>query len=320
MSINQSDAAAAAAPPFLGIRAIGVTVADISATQEFYGRDLPFTEVGRFQLPANAFGQDLVRSQTGTAEIVLVDVASTMVQLMRFSDAPRTAKPPAVNGPGYTHICWQSPATDPALHKLIDAGLTLVSRCGRDGVDLGGYGIRYAYGRDPEQRMIEVEILDKPHRGDAAWVAHLANVTHDHPAMLDFYARLLGRPCHRLIRDGGGRKTHDDVTGFDDVRYHGGWFHAGNLDIELWQFVHPPTPAPVGRRLLDQIGYNAPIFEVADIDAETRRLAGLGIPLVGPRLDLGGAMTQYASDPDGNLFAVQQLSDMAVGGSVSRYL
>jgi len=304
---------------FIGLRSIGVTVGDSAATEAFYGQDLPFAELDRFSIPASTFGPELTGTLSGDVEVVTVEVASGLLQLMQFSDGPRRSEPPPVEGPGYTHICWQSPASDPALPKLLDQGLSMVSRCGADGVDLGGYGIRYAYGRDPEGRMIEVEILDAPPRSGHAWVAHIANVVSDHAAMIEFYTRLIGHGPHRVLHDGGGRKTHDDVTGYDNVRYHGGWFHVGNLDIEVWQFLNPPTPPPLGRRTLDTIGYNAPVFEIADLARELERLAGLGIPLVGPRIDLGGLITQYASDPEGNLFAVQQSDPAAPGGSSARF-
>lgn len=319
MALPQPVTPASAAEPLIGMRAIGVTVGDLAATAAFYGADLPFAEVARTVLPASTFGPELADTQTGDVELVTVEVATGLLQLMHFADGPRQSPPPPVEGPGYTHICWQSPASDPALQKLIDRGLTLVSRCDGSGVDLGGYGVRYAYGRDPEGRMIEVEILDHPHRPGHAWVAHIANVAHDHAAMLAFYTRLTGHEPYRVIRNGGGRKTHDDVTGFDDVEYHGGWFRLSNMDIEVWQFVHPHTPAPLPRRKLDQIGYNAPLFEVADLAAEEARLAALGIPLIGPAIDLGGMMTRYASDPEGNLFAVQQSTPDAPGGSVARF-
>lgn len=319
MSSQPADQTPSAALPFAGMRAIGITVADLAATADFYRKDLPFAEAARFTVPVGAFGPDLVDCSQGEVEIVLVEVATGMLQLMQFSGEPHIDPPPPVEGPGYTHICWQSPASDPALAKLVDRGLVMVSRCGADGVDLGGYGVRYAYGRDSERRMIEVEILDQPHRAGNAWVAHLANVVHDHDGMLDFYTRLTGEEPFRVLKNGGGRKTHDDVTGFDDVRFHGGWFRVRNMDIEVWQFLNPATPPPLPRRKLDRVGYNAPLFEVADLEAELGRLDRLGVPLVGPQIDLGGALTQYASDPEGNLFAVQQLGPKALGGSVARF-
>lgn len=305
--------------PLLGMRAIGLTVENVAATSEFYRPSLPFAEVGRLTMPASAFGPDLSDTTTGSVEVVTVEVATGLLQMLCFSDGPKAGAGAPVEGPGYTHICWQSPASDPALGKLIDQGLTMVSRCGREGVDLGGYGVRYAYGRDPENRMIEVEILDSPHREGRGWVAHIANVVHDHERMLEFYTRLTGSKPYRTIREGGGRKTHDDVTGFDDVRFHGGWFRIANLDIEVWQFVDPVTPPPLPRRKLDTVGYNAPMFEVADLDAELARLGTLGIETVGPAIDLGGLQTRYASDPEGNLFAVQQSDQAAPGGSVTRF-
>ena len=54
---------------------------------------------------------------------------------------------------------------------------------------------------------------------------------------------------------------------------------------------------------------------MADLDAERARLGGLGVRLAGKPVSLGGWRRQYAYDPEGNLFAVQQ--NMRAGAAES---
>jgi len=313
----ETTAAHVADKPYLGLRNIGLTVIDLDRTIAFYSASAPYAQIKRYSLPAAVFGDDLVTSTRGDVQIALIGVPTGFLQLMQFSAGPSAPeKPVPVQGPGYTHICFQSSSAEPALPRFMRDGLSLVSRCDERGVDLGGYGVRYAYGRDPEGRMIEVEHLDRPHRSERAWVSHLANVAHDHPAMLDFYTRLTGMPPHRVTAP-TSRATFDAVAGMDDIVLQGAWYRLGNMELEVWGFGNPKTPMPGGRHRLDEIGYNAPAFEVADLPAECARLADLGVPLVGPELDLGGWRTRYAVDPEGNLFCVQQRASAPQGESVA---
>jgi catechol 2,3-dioxygenase-like lactoylglutathione lyase family enzyme len=294
--------------PHLALRAIDITVADIDATLAFYAGVVPLKVLRRFSLAAAEFGPELLGSIGGTVEIAVVQVPTGILQLMRFPNGQTPNEPVPVIGPGYTHICYQSPASDPSLGKLMARGLSLISRCDEHGVDLGGYGVRYCYGRDPEGRMIEVEILDQPRRGEPSWLAHIANCAHDHALLQNFYRSLLGKEPYRTLPV-SSRPTFDQVADLDAVAVQASWFRVHNLDIELWTYTNPPTPVPIGRRRLDMIGYGSFALEVTDLAAETSRLSALGIPLVGTVLDLGGWRTQYAADPEGNLFSVQQRID-----------
>ncbi len=291
--------------PHLALRAIDIVVGDIDAAIAFYADVAPLRELRRFTLQAAEFGSALIAKSEGEVEIAVVAGPTGILNFLRFPGAAPRGDSVPVEGPGYTHICYQSSASDPALGKFIERGLSLISRCDAGGVDLGGYGVRYAYGRDPGQRMIEVEVLDRPTRKESAWVSHIANCAHDHAEMVDFYRGLLGKDAYRKLPI-SSRPTFDTIADLDDVALQASWFRIHNLDIELWTYHNPPTPAPCGHRKLDTLGYNGFALEVADLSAETARLVALGIPLLGPVLDLGGWCTQYAADPEGNLFSVQQ--------------
>lgn len=315
-ALTQSHSAQPEAP-YRGMRSIGLTVRDIDATLAWYGAVLPVREVRRYKVAGERFGPELLLQPSGEVEIALAALPTGFLQLMRFAEGPEApATPVPVAGPGYTHMCLQSPQAQAALPVMLGQGLELVSRCGPQGVDLGGYGVRYSYGRDREGRMLEIEHLDAPRRGERGWVTHLANVVHDLPRMTAFYRELFGKEPYRTLPR-MSRPTFDDVTGYDGVAVEGCWFNLGNLEIEVWHYVNPPTPAPVGRRKLDEVGYNAPSFETADLDLEAARLAELGILTIGPEIDLGGWRTRYAADPEGNLFAIQQRDSAPESESVA---
>ena len=305
-------AAPASAGPIRGIRTIGITVSDINATLAFYGKAIPYSAIERFRMPARSFPARLVSARGGTVEIAVVRMPNMFIQLMDF-DPARPAAPDKrpVIGPGYTHICFQSPASAPAEPAFRHAGLEMVSR-GDKPVDIGGYGVVYSYGRDPDGIMIENEVLSAPKRNDPVWVSHIATVTPDRDAMLGFYTRLLGyAPWRRIEQE--NRKPLDDIADIDNLAIKGGWFGVGNMEIEVWQYARPQTPRPMGDRKLDAVGYNAIGFEVDDLKAEQARLKGLGVRLAGKPMRIGGWSVQFAYDPDGNLFSVQQ----NLGGDMS---
>jgi catechol 2,3-dioxygenase-like lactoylglutathione lyase family enzyme len=291
--------------PIRGIANVAMTVSDIDATIAFYSKALPFQVVERFKVKASAFPRALLSRPYREVEIALVTMPTGTIQLMDFEpgkSAPANVRP--VIGPGYTHICFQSSSRDPAIHRFIAAGLKVISRFGKpDGVDIGGYGVRYAYGTDPDGIMIENESLDQPRRGEPGWITHIANTVHDRDAMLAFYTRVLGIRAHRTIEQ-QDRPRLDDVANIDGLSIRGGWLRAGNMEIEVWEYVTPRTPAPSGDRKLDEIGHNGFAADVGNLKQQTDRLRRLGVRLAGKPLVLGSRRVQYAYDPEGNLFAL----------------
>ena len=291
--------------PITGIRSIGITVSDIDAALAFYARAVPYKVVRRYRFDAARLAPELVGKSHRGIEIALVRMPNMFIQLMDFAPGePAVPEVRPVIGPGYTHICFQSPATDSAYPRFREAGLAMVSR-GDTPVDIGGYGVLYAYGRDADGTMIENEVLTTPKFTDRIRVSHIANVTPDRDAMLAFYEKLLGYPV-RLKTDAVKSRKYDDIGDIDGIVLKGAWFSVGNMELEFWQYLNPVTPRPVADRKLDALGYNALNFEVADVGKERRRLQRLGVRLAGRVVTIGGWKTQFAYDPDGNLFSVQQ--------------
>ncbi len=288
-----------------GVRYIGKTVSDIDQTIAFYKQGVPFDLVKRYRVPASElFHSEMMTKQHGEVEIALIRTATVFVNLIDFNpdvkEAPY-AKP--VYGPGYTHICFQSPAIDPALAKFEKAGLDMVSR--NAPVDLGGYGVTYAYGRDPDGTMIENETVDRPRRSDSAWITHIGGATSDVDRMVAFYTKLIGYGARRR-GEYANFKRIDDVAGIDDLVLRSSWFALRNLEIEFWEYVKPATPVRDEPANVDKIGYNMTAFEVTDADAEAKRLQKLGIEIVGAAKISQGWKIYYAYDPDGNVISIQQ--------------
>ncbi len=288
-----------------GVRFIGKTVSDIDQTIAFYQTAVPFELVERYRVRASEiFHPQFMSKDHGEVEVALIRTTTVFVKLIDFD--PEIKEPPyakPVYGPGYTHLCFQSPATNPAFPKFKKAGLELVSR--NAPVDLGGYGVTYAYGRDPDGTMIENETVDRPRRADRAWITHIGGATSDVERMVDFYTGFIGYGARRRGEYSNFPKM-DDVAGIDGLVLKSSWFVVRNMEIEFWEYVKPATPVRTAPAKVDQIGYNMTAFEVTDADAERERLEKSGIKMIGPAKVSKGWKIYYAYDPDGNLISIQQ--------------
>lgn len=266
-----------------GINRVTVTVADVDRSTAFYTSATPLEPLGAGLLRApNAY-----------------------LEAVAGPDAGESGPLVPVEGPGFTHVCFQSPAEDALYRALLDAGASAVSRDGP--VDLNGAGVEYGYGRDPDGIMFEVEQLARPRFGDPIWLAHVALVTADLDRLVDFYEQVLGvAPYNRVNKVTG--PLVDRVTGLDGARIRAAWFNAGNMILELWQYVSPPTPAAEARPV-DAIGYRGFVLEVTDLDAETERLRTLGAEVEDQSRAGAGGRIVDAHDPDGNRFALLELPE-----------
>ncbi len=315
MLMVAAPAAAQEGEAMLGVRHVGITVSDIDATVAFYGATVPFEVVRRERVPASRFPHAALSRRAGYVDVALIRTPTVFLQLMDFDPgSPSAPQHLPVNGPGYTHVCWQAPASAPVWTRLIAGGLKMVTRGGAP-VDLGGYGVTYAYGRDPDGTMIEMETMDRPVRADRAWATHVAVVTPDLDRLIAFYQTVLGQPPRRRAGPVSGARF-DAIADIDGLSLSGGWFTLRNFEIELWQYHIPETPAPATDRQIDRLGHSLIAFEVADLANATRRLRAANVRLVGRPVRMMGWRIQYARDPDGNLIAVQQRAGASEDESV----
>ncbi|MFT4633681.1 MAG: catechol 2,3-dioxygenase-like lactoylglutathione lyase family enzyme [Candidatus Azotimanducaceae bacterium] len=283
-----------------GVHHIGISVADLAQSLVFFEGATTLTCHSR-----NGF------SGTGAATTQPLDVAilkgpNSYIELMQFDEeAHGAAKAIPVEGPGITHICFQSPADLLMYNMFTHQQATPVTR-GSGPIDLGGYGVHYAYLRNSDQTMFEVEQIDHPQFEGPVWIAHVALVSHDIDRLVDFYAKLFGIEPYRRTNKVVGPRV-EEVTNIDNVRIRAAWFNIGNMVIEIWEYLIPATPATGSARAFEKLGFNKFAFEVADLDTEMTRLQSMGFGFIGEPMKTHLGREAYATDPDGNCFSLLEI-------------
>jgi catechol 2,3-dioxygenase-like lactoylglutathione lyase family enzyme len=285
-----------------GIHHIGISVANIAESISFFK--------GATTLTCHS---NSGFSGAGLAETTPVDAAvlkgpNCYLELMQFDSSVQgdTLGIP-VEGPGVTHICFQSPAELKMYNMFTSQHAIPVTR-GTGPVDLGGYGVHYAYLRNSDQTMFEVEQIDKPQFEGPVWIAHVALVSHDIDRLVDFYSKMFAIEPYRRANKVVGPRI-EEVTNLDNVRVRAAWFNIGNMVLEIWEYVNPVTPDTGAARSFESLGYNKYAFEVADLDSEMIRLEAMGVSFTGDILKTPTGYEAYATDPDGNCFSLLQVGD-----------
>jgi catechol 2,3-dioxygenase-like lactoylglutathione lyase family enzyme len=203
----------------------------------------------------------------------------------------------SVANQGIGHFCIQSGDGPTTWRALSDAGIAFNAEM----TSLGGDYL-YAYGRDPEANLIEVEGMTAGAEPGSPWIAHVALVSADLDRLASFYAKLIGRAPHN-----GGRFKHPAfkaITGHEDVDVSAKWLMADNIIFEMWQYHHPethPVPPPAG----GAAGYRHIGFCCTDLASEQARLADQGITLAETEAP-NHARALAGADPDGNSFILFQ--------------
>lgn len=300
-------------PNVKGIHHIGISVSDLQQSVAFYQQATTLLPISSQRVNP---GATLVETASGlgqkSGKVTVLQGPNGYLELMQFSDQAAGEAIP-VEGPGVTHICFQSPAPDEIYKKFRGLGASPVT-WGDAPVDLGGYGVYYAYARDADQVMFEVEQIDRPLFKTPIWIAHVALVTHDIDRLLAFYESLLGVPPYQTNDAVRGSRA-SAVTGLDKVHSRAGWFNTGNMVLELWQYVNPVTQSPAEPRTFHEVGYNKFAFEVDDVHQQYQRLLAEGVKFLSEPVTNDEVTEVYGRDPDGNLFSLLQLapgSDMSV--------
>ena len=282
-----------------GIHHIGISVADVAASSAFLEDAANLTRVGE-----GSFSGTGIASSTPSASTIMKG-PNAYVELMQFNS--QTPEPVPVEGPGFTHLCFQSPSERLMYNGFKDAGATAVS-WGEGPVDLGGYGVHYAYLRDPDKTMYEVEQVDRPPFGEQVWIGHVALASHDMDRLVEFYSDVFGIGPYRRVNKATGPRV-DEVTGLKDARMRAAWFNVANMVLEIWEFVNPVTPDTSAARPFEKVGYNKFAFEVSNLTKEMTRLKARGVNFASEPLATPIGVEAYATDPDGNRFSLVQLDD-----------
>jgi catechol 2,3-dioxygenase-like lactoylglutathione lyase family enzyme len=279
-----------------------MSVTDLKASVEFYSEALG---VRLKNTPDTMRTEDASLGFSTPSNSAVLAFPNGYLKLSEY-DRSDFSPPPVlpVKGPGITHVCYQSPASEDIYQRLINGGATTVSR-GEQPVHLLGQGVYYAYARDHDGIMYETEHLDHAPFEGPIWFSHAALVSADLDRLVEFYSLLLdAKPNRRTDRASGPR--FDEVAGYDNVMIRAAWFDIGNMILEMWQFVNPVTPQPQRPSAIEDVGYNKVAFEVSDLQKEFERLTALGVRFLSSPATSFDGWEVCLRDPDGNLISLIQ--------------
>ena len=301
----------------IGFNHIGISVLNLEEMVQFYQKATGFVIVKREKM-SNSKNADQLFGQKGMAyETVTLKAPNMLLELTQFSnqqEAETSKMPP--QGPGMTHTCYQSPAWKSGYEKFKSADIEVLSR-GDKPVDIGGYGVTYAYGYDPEGNMLEMEQLDKNVlmrdqvdsswlQSNPMWMTQVALISPDLKQLVDFYRKVLAIAPYRE----GNYHNHprlNDIIDTDSSSISASWFKMDGRAkmLELMQYVYPQTGSVGNNRHPTDLGYSFS-FEVENIQEEYSRLKNLGIHFLSEPRILGEFWMVFANDVDGNVFSLRQ--------------
>ncbi|MDB5242701.1 MAG: Glyoxalase-like domain protein [Spirosoma sp.] len=284
-----------------GIHHVSLSVRDLDRAALFYKRAIGLTEVRRYQVTNKVPVEEKSGIPYVARNVALLRGPNGQIELAQFdgtADKPACAMP--VQGPGITHVCYQAPATSALYAKSKASGGDIVSR-GTAPVDRG-YGIQYAYAKDPDGILFELEQLDKPPFADSVWMGHVAIVTPNIERLVEFYTKLLGVKPHNRIDNIRNSPKLDDIANIDSLKLLAAWFKTGNMVVEIWQFDNPPTHLPERFLPYTQIGYNKISFEVSNLNQTYQQLRLSGLTFLSPPVSTAVLLR----DPDGNLLSLEE--------------
>lgn len=299
---SAADAGAAAAEPGIrGISYIGISVSDVDAATSYFTKGANLPEITRGDLSASVLSQ--IAGKPVAARTRTLESGSGRIRLMQFSNrsgAAAAAGIVPVQGPGITHVCFQSPDSKPIFPGFVAAGAKPLSRTG-DLVQLRpDVPVKYAYLRDGDGTMIEIEQLLLDNLPFAHRMRHVAIASIDIDRAVAFYTALLGvEPRER--RSNLVNKTLDTTADLDDLKLDVAWFRVGNLELEIWEYLNPAPVASGGARPLEAYGHNMIVFDTADPGAALARVKSQGGKRVAAPSPMDDGQIAFGRDPDGNL-------------------
>ena len=234
------------------------------------------------------------RQLASQGDIMWMAAPNAFIALYASTDAPGlTQQNKRVCDPGIGHFCVQSGDGKATWDRFAAADMAF-----NDTPVALGTGAIYAYGRDPEYNLVEVEgIADEP-AATPPWIAHVALVSANLDRLAAFYETLIGRAVHN--KGTFANALFENITGLKNVCVDAQWIMADNMIFEMWCYRNPATqgapPPAVGAP-----GYRHVGFCCADLAAEILRLEAKGIVLEHSD-DLFGIQAFSGQDPDGNRF------------------
>jgi catechol 2,3-dioxygenase-like lactoylglutathione lyase family enzyme len=286
----------------VGIHHIGVSVQNLDSAAAFYEKAFGFEEIVRFPLRDDPAGRAMLQLPAISGSLAMLRAPNMIVEAFEFSGAMRRPYDRPVNEPGITHFCLQTASMAEVATRMQAAGGEFASQP----TDLGA-DILYAYPRDPDGNVIELECLPAAAETAPVWAAHVSITTPDIDRAVSFYERLTGATARRSGRLGPNAKI-DQVTGLAGVRVSGAWIPVGNVQLEFWQYHEPAAVGVDEGRSISDPGYSHFAIEVDDLPADRARAEQLGMVFQGEPISAGGISATYGRDPDGIVVELIQLS------------
>ncbi|MDP5030392.1 VOC family protein [Paraglaciecola sp.] len=305
----------------MGINHIGLSVKNLDQALAFYQRATGFELIKREKVFANKNADVLWGGEDLQYEVATLKAPNMLFEITEFAlnkNVRLTDMP--VQGPGMTHTCFQSPEVSPGYTKFVKAGTRMITK-GNIPVDIGGYGVTYAYGYDPEGNIFELEQLDGAvltragydkvwqAQGYNMWMSQVSFATADIDNLMGFYEKVLGFKPYRTNHVTNNPKV-DSIANISNGDMLAGWFKLNDKSkvMEFWQFKTPKTEHFIGTRKATDLGYSYSL-EVGNIQQEYERLVSLGVDFISNPQRVGEFFQAYARDVDGNIFSLRQAVD-----------
>jgi len=231
----------------IGYNHIGLVVKDLDKMLDFYQRATNFDLVKREKISGNVAANTLLAQDSVSYEIAILKSPNFWLELTQFDNQTDTIiKKMPPYGPGMTHTCFQTAEVNSGYRKFVKAGVDMLSR-GEAPIDLGGYGVTYAYGYDPEGNMMELEQMsdfviwlkigkDWSNK-NKMWMTQVALLTPDVDKLAAFYQEVLEIEPYRFS-EYPASEVIAKVIDLDDVSMTGAWYMLDGKEkkMELFQY------------------------------------------------------------------------------------
>lgn len=304
-----------------GVNYVGVVINDIEQSSSIY------TTAGDLTVTQNTAldGNTVINELAGRDVVVktrLLRSVNGQIRLMQFENPSQdalSASPVGIQGPGFSHVCFQAAAKKMTLQRFLEAGATPLASA--EMVTLNPRNpVQYAYLRDIDQTIIEVEHVDfsaldpdvspkNDHR-----LRHVAIATSDVDRAANFYSVLFEDSKPRRIggANGFGGASVDKLSGIAQAKLRMAWFQIRNMEFEIGDYVNLQTPEPNEPRAFDATGYNMIVFDVTDIERARQLLLDAGGSIASELGELDGGQIFFGRDKDLNLLGFQVIGSDAL--------